>query len=112
MAESIIFGPWSGGIKSSTASVKVAVQANAKARLVYSSAKNANGDLISPTSLTPDVISASEMDVVTFNLKDLDPDTTYHYMVEINDALVREKEGRFKTFPPENHQASFKFVCA
>jgi alkaline phosphatase D len=50
--------------------------------------------------------------VATFSFDNLNPDTPYHYEIEVNDVVVEEKRGRFKTFPPEDQPASFKFVCA
>ncbi|MFN0111577.1 MAG: alkaline phosphatase D family protein [Blastocatellia bacterium] len=104
----ILFGPWSGAVTSNSAVVKVAVEPNRAARLAFSR----NSDLTAAQMLSPSGSSLSEMKVVAFNPTGLQPNTQYHYALEIDGKLDGEKRGRFRTFPTEDQPASFMFVCA
>lgn len=108
MAESLIFGPWSGAVTSSAATIKAAVTSDALARLALSTSSN----LANPTFHSPALSSASDMTVAAFNLSGLQPNTQYYYALEINGALLADRAGRFRTFPREEQPASFKFICA
>lgn len=108
MADKIIFGPWSGGVTADSAVVKAAVQNNHTVRLAMSRNSNLTGaELISPS-----LMNVAEMMVLTFNPSGLQPDTQYHYALEIDGQLVSAKQGRLHTFPPPAAPASFMFVCA
>ncbi|MGH9800358.1 MAG: hypothetical protein ACRD82_08340, partial [Blastocatellia bacterium] len=104
----ILFGPWSGAVTSNSAVVKVAVENSLNVRLALSR----NSDLTSAQMISPNQVSTSEMKVVAFTPNGLQPNTQYHYALEINGKLDGEKRGRFHTFPPEDQPASFMFVCA
>lgn len=109
MANEIIFGPWVGGVTSGSAIIKAAVDKNAPVELILSQSST----LSSPEQFTPTAISASaEMRVVTFALADLLPDKQYHYALKVGTAPATDRQGRFRTFPPENSPASFTFACA
>ncbi len=113
MAEPIVFGPWSGAITSNSAVVKVAVSNQAAIRLLLSETTGGNGDLVNTSSHNPQQLDAdSRHKVAGFFLENLKPDTQYHYAIEVNNVVVQEKLGRFKTFPPEDDPFSFRFVCA
>lgn len=113
MADTIIFGPWSGAVTPTSAIVKAAVDNAAAARLLVSENLDGNGDLVNPSTHTPNLISAnSKYKVIAFDVKNLRADTRHHYAVEVNAAIVKEKRGRFRTFPQEDAAASFTFVCA
>lgn len=109
MADEIIFGPWVGGVTSTTASIKAGVANGVAAQLVVSQ----NSDLSSASPLSPTKISASgEMIVVAFALTGLQPDQQFHYALRINGSIATGRQGRFRTFPIEGNQASFTFACA
>lgn len=110
MANEIIFGPWVGGITSSSAIIKAAVEKNASARLILSR----SSALSSPEELAPASIDASaEMRIVGFTADNLHADTQYHYALKVgNAAPAIDRRGRFRTFLPENSAASFTFACA
>jgi alkaline phosphatase D len=107
MADKILFGPWSGGVTSTSVRVKAAVVNSTNVRLAIS----ANADFADPTFHLP-AFSMSEMTVVTFDILGLKPQTQYHYVLEINGSLMKTKAGRFRTFPPEDAPASFMFICS
>ncbi|HKQ73064.1 MAG TPA: alkaline phosphatase D family protein [Blastocatellia bacterium] len=108
MSDTIIFGPWSGAVTSTSAQVKAAITNNTQARLAVST----NSDMVSPQFRHPDSLSVSEMTVVSFDLTGLQPNTEYHYELEINNSPITSKRGRFRTFPPEDEPASFTFICS
>ncbi|HEY0169565.1 MAG TPA: alkaline phosphatase D family protein [Pyrinomonadaceae bacterium] len=110
MANEIIFGPWVGGVTSSSAVIKAAVDKNSSAELILSKSST----LSSPEQHTPTTTSASvEMKVLTFTPDNLLPDTQYHYALKVGAAApAADRRGRFRTFLPENSAASFTFACA
>jgi phosphodiesterase/alkaline phosphatase D-like protein len=60
----------------------------------------------------PAVVSLSNnFNVVSFNVSGLEPDTPYHYAVEVNGKIERTKRGEFRTFPAPG-PASFKVAFA
>lgn len=108
MATTILFGPWSGGVTATSAIVKVAVANNLPVQL----AVDTNPSFNNPALSSPNGMSVSEMTVLTFTLNGLQPNTQYHYALQINDTLDLDKRGRFRTFPPTAAPASFTFICA
>lgn len=108
MSETIMFGPWSGAVTSSSAQVKAAITNNTQARLAVSN----SGDFATSQILHPVSRSVSEMTVVSFEITGLQPNTEYHYALEINNSLITAKQGGFRTFPPEDSPASFTFICS
>jgi hypothetical protein len=101
----IIFGPWTGGTLSSRAIVKIAVTSNAgMPQLVFSSEKNSSGNLVNPKTVPPVSMKVSpEMTILTFVLEGnvLKPNTSYFYVPKIGNQEIKNKQGRFKTFPLE-----------
>lgn len=110
MAGKIIFGPWAGGVTSSSAVIKAAVDKNNSAELILSRSST----LSNPEQFPPAVISVSgDMKVLTFTPDNLQPDTQYHYALKVGAAAPStDKQGRLRTFLPENSAASFTFACA
>src|SRR5215211_9006670 len=110
MANKIIFGPWVGGVTSGSAIIKAAVDKDASAELILSQSST----LGNPDQFTPMITSISgEMKVVAFALTNLLPDKQYHYALRVGAAApAADRQGRFRTFPPENGAASFTFACA
>ena len=109
MPNRIIFGPWVGGVSSTEATIKAAVANGVAAQLVASQ----NSDLSNPSQFSPTAISGSpDMTVVGFALTGLQPGRQFHYALRIDDVLATDRQGRFRTFPPDNQPASFTFACA
>jgi prolyl oligopeptidase len=101
-------GPWSGAITPTSAIVKAKLRdPGAKARLLISREPT----LKRATRLPLQVAGAEGGKVVAFSLDHLLPDTEYHYGLEVDGELVRDKAGRFRTFPPAG-PASFTFAFA
>jgi prolyl oligopeptidase len=101
-------GPLSGGVTPYSAIVKGKVaREGMKVRLALSQ----NALLTSP-AFTPAVESDTNFNnVVSFPLDNLQPDTQYHYALEVNGRLDRKTRGAFKTFPQPG-PASFQFAFA
>ncbi len=108
MADKLIFGPWSGAVTSTSVTIKAAMSNDVHARLALSTSNK----LTSPEFQQPALSSASDMTVNTFELTGLQPDTAYFYALEIDGVLLKDRAGRFRTFPREDRAASFSFVCA
>src|SRR5262245_2910504 len=108
MANTLIFGPWCGGVTSSSAEIKAAVSADAQAKLLVSKSES----LGNPVLHQPNLFSASDMTTTSFPISGLDPETQYHYALEVDGVLAADHRGRFRTFPREDAPASFTFVCA
>ena len=102
-------GPWSGALTPVSATVKAKLRDNgAAARLVVSRDVNFAG----ATRTAPQKADSGRGRVVGFDLASLEPDTTYHYAVEVNGELEKEKAGKFHTFPKAGAAASFTFAFA
>lgn len=110
MANEIFFGPWVGGVTSTSAVIKAGIDSNAAAELILSR----SATLSDPVRLAPSGITAtSQMRVAAFNPTGLPPDTQFHYALKVGDnEPAIDRQGRFRTFPPENSRASFTFACA
>ena len=110
MANEIFFGPWVGGVTSTSAIIKAGIDRNASAELILSR----SATLSDPVRLAPTGITASpEMRVVAFTPTGLPPDTQFHYALKVGTAEPAiDRQGRFRTFPSENSRASFTFACA
>lgn len=110
MAHEIIFGPWVGGVTSSSATIKAAIDKDASVELILSQSST----LSSPEQFSPTGISVSgEMKVVAFTLTGLLPDKQYHFALRVGSAApAAGRQGRFRTFPPEGSPTSFTFACA
>jgi alkaline phosphatase D len=105
----IIFGPWVGGVTSTTASITVSVVNNVSTHLMVSRHASLEG----ATEHPPTRISASaEMTLVSFDVAGLLPNQQFHYAVRANGRVATERQGKFRTFPVEDAPASFKFACA
>lgn len=107
MAEKSVFGPWSGGVTSTSARVVVMVPSD---QLVSVTFREAGGDPRPAVQRTSTV--ALSFAVATFELPDLRPDTVYNYEVLLGDAATPVRSGTLRTFPPEGQPASFRFVCS
>jgi len=111
----IVIGPWTGGIMSNRAIIKMAVTAEGtQCRLAFSADRNGGGALVDPTTVAPISIKATfDMDIVTFILNGLKkPGTEYFYVPIVGGQELKSKQGRFTTFPGEDSPASFRFACA
>lgn len=109
MANEIIFGPWVGGVTSTSAIIKAATDVNADPELVLSR----NGDLSSPAQVAPTLLDVTGgLKVSTFELDGLEPSRQFHYALSAGGVVNTERRGRFRTFPPEGSPASFTFACA
>jgi phosphodiesterase/alkaline phosphatase D-like protein len=67
--------------------------------------------LTSPTILPAVVSDTNQYNLVAFAVANLQPDTQYHYALEIDGRLDRRKRGAFRTFPAPG-PASFKIAFA
>ena len=97
---------WSGAVTPTSAVVKAKLfQAGASARLVVSK----NADFTQPVYSAPATASADRGKVVAFPVSGLQPNTAYHYALEV-DGQRADKRGAFRTFP--EGPASFTFAFA
>ncbi|HXG49763.1 MAG TPA: prolyl oligopeptidase family serine peptidase, partial [Methylomirabilota bacterium] len=101
-------GPLVGAVQPGAAVVKAKLaHENLVARLVWSR----HADL-RWRSASPRVVSrATNYNLVEFALEGLQPDTRYHYALEVEGRLERRHQGSFRTFPRPG-PASFKFAFA
>ncbi len=107
----LVSGPWSGGITSTGANVKAVVGAQAASvRLLVSQDPSLSN--AAKVDALHDGAGGYEHQIVSFLLTDLQPNTSYHYVLEIGGTLLPEKAGHLKTFPVEGTAADFKFVFA
>ncbi len=112
----IIIGPWTGGIRSRRAIIKLAVTKPSEVPLLlFSPEKDQSGRLIDPELEAPASQKVSpEMTIVTYLIEGdkLKPNTRYYYLPKIGAKEITGKQGRFTTAPEEGAPASFKFACA
>ena len=104
-AESVLRGPWSGAITSSSVCVKAQIaKAGAKSRLIVSK----TDDFLNP--IYSEIDTALEVNdlVVSFQINRLEPDTLYHYAIEVDGKRDDGKKGQFKTF--SDNPMSFSFA--
>jgi alkaline phosphatase D len=102
-------GPWSGALTPVSATVKAKLRdRGASARLVV----GRDASLRDSFRTAPQSATAERGRVVAFALSGLQPDTEYHYALEVDGQVERENAGRFRTFPPPGSQASFTFAFA
>jgi phosphodiesterase/alkaline phosphatase D-like protein len=109
--ESLIAGPWSGGVTSAGAEIKAVVKADAGAvRLLL----GRDAAMTGARALEARNYRAAGYAhrIVSFTATELEPDTRYHYALEIAGCRLAEKAGQFVTFPVEGTPAEFKFVFA
>jgi alkaline phosphatase D len=105
----IVTGPWSGNITPSSATVSTSVdRAGVSVRAVAS----LSPDFSAPHFSTTVVSSAADAHAARLELSGLQPDTEYHYAIELDGALVTAagRTGRFRTFPlpgPASFQIGF-----
>ncbi len=98
-------GPWSGAITSSSAWVKAQLaKAGAKSRLVLSKIDDFSNPIYS------EIDTALEINdfVVSFRMNGLEPNTLYHYAIEVDGKRDDRKQGQFKTF--SDNPMSFSFA--
>lgn len=101
-------GPLSGGITSTSATVKGKVRREGlSVRLAWSRSE----DLRSPAFTPPAVSETNHNNVVSFTLGNLGPDAEYHYALEVDGRLDRRTRGSFRTFPSPG-PASFEIAFA
>ena len=94
---------WSGGVTSSSATVSARLTEGARqARLLLSTDESLSSPMASQTS------GADGDRVVNLSIDGLQPDTLYHYAVEVDGALDTLRRGSFRTFP--SGAASFSIV--
>ncbi len=100
-------GPWAGGVTARSATIKVKVNRDlASVCLIYGT----DVGLADAVRTQPVLIHANVSSIATFQLEDLQPDTRYYYVLEVNGTKAMDRRGRFRTFP--EGQASFKFAFA
>ncbi|HVR96387.1 MAG TPA: alkaline phosphatase D family protein [Thermoanaerobaculia bacterium] len=96
---------WSGAVTPGSATVKARLlEEGARARLVVSSRE----DLSEPLYTEYHAAAASRGNMVAFTVKNLKPDTVYHYAVEVNGRVDKDRQGRFRTFA--DGPASFRIA--
>ena len=101
-------GPWSGGITPTSAIVKAKVAREGMTTRLFVSK---NPSFFWPTRLSPIVSETNHNDVVAFTVENLEPNTQYHYALEVDGRLDRKTRGAFHTFPPLG-PASFQIAFA
>jgi alkaline phosphatase D len=104
----IVAGPWSGALTDRSIAVNAQLSGpEIPARLVVSRA----ADFSQPIHSAPQVSSSATGNSLRFDLAGLDPDTSYHYALELDGVLSTAvgKAGRFRTLPPPG-PASFRFA--
>jgi prolyl oligopeptidase len=100
-------GPWAGAVTPTTAVVKAKLaESNLLARLVVSKSPLFR----QPRYFGPALSATNSYNIVTFELTGLQPDTPYHYALEVNGRLDRRLRGQFRTFL--DRPASFTFAFA
>jgi alkaline phosphatase D len=113
MSSTLLFGPWSGGVTSSSAQVVVAVRNDETVAVAFSDRRTAAGGLIQPRlAREVSALAAPGFAVVTFELPGLLPNTAYHYDVLIGKGAAPVVQGRLRTFPREDTPASFRIVAS
>jgi phosphodiesterase/alkaline phosphatase D-like protein len=86
---------WSGAVTPQSATVKAKLlREGARARLVVSPRE----DLTEPLYSELRAAAASRGNMVAFTVKNLKPDTVYHYAVEVDGKVDKSRQGRFRTF--------------
>jgi prolyl oligopeptidase len=101
-------GPWSGAVTPSSAWVKAKlVREGLNARLVVSKSPALTDSIL----VGPELSRTNHGNVVQFLIENLQPDTQYHYALEIDGRLDRKKSGGFATFPAPG-PASFTIAFA
>ena len=102
-------GPISGAVTDNSAWVKAKLRyTNSSARLLVST----SADLTDPKWLGPVTTLTDRGNMIEFRVTNLEPATQYFYVLEVNGALVLDRRGAFKTFPPRDQPASFNFAFA
>jgi hypothetical protein len=103
LQESALRWIWSGGVTASRAEVRA------------STARDDVGELRLAVSESPELddplwfeVGARDGRLAEFDADGLEPDTAYHYAVEVDGELDRVRRGRFRTFP--EGPASFRFT--
>jgi hypothetical protein len=103
----VVAGPWSGNITSTSATVNVAIsEPGHPVRVIASTSP----DLTNPVHSTTVTSQAAGGNAVRLDLSGLTPLTTYHYAVELGGApqTTGDLKGKFTTHPAPG-PASFKF---
>jgi hypothetical protein len=96
---------WSGGVTPTSAIVKAELADPAAdpadTRLVVATDEGFEQRVttVEGTDSGVDNHTGEPSRVAAFAVEDLEPDTTYHYAVEVGDELDRVRSGRFRTFP-------------
>jgi alkaline phosphatase D len=106
-APAIVTGPWSGNLGPATVTVNAALDTSGvSVRAVASTAADFSNPLYSPAVTT----ASATGNTARLELAGLQPDTDYHYALEIGGTLVTDplRVGRFRTFPVPG-PASFRF---
>lgn len=103
-------GPWAGGVTPTSAVVKAKLaEPGLTARLVVSK----SSQFRRPLYFGPVVSETNQYNIVSFELTGLEPDTPYHYALEINGRPDRRHRGQFRSFPDGPASFSFAFgSCA
>ncbi len=101
-------GPWSGAMTPGSALVKAKlVHEGMVARLLLSKSPSFGDPIYSSYARS----EPEQNNIVAFPLANLDPDTPYYYVLEVEGHIEAKKSGEFRTFPAPG-PASFKIAWA
>ncbi|MCU0269369.1 MAG: alkaline phosphatase D family protein [Acidimicrobiales bacterium] len=92
---------WSGAVTTTTAEVRAQLAAPGTARLVVSTDDAFTDRVATVAGVDAGTVAMTgePSTVRVFDVDGLDPDTTYHYAVEVDGSLDTVRTGRFRTFP-------------
>lgn len=107
MPEQLIFGPWAGGVTADSATVKAFIAKGATARLEL----NLAGGAANPIAPALRVAAGPDWEVAGFALTGLQPNVEYSYTLRLDNKPETGRSGRFRTFPPADAPATFRFLC-
>jgi phosphodiesterase/alkaline phosphatase D-like protein len=101
---------WSGAVTTTSATVNARLNADGQVRLVVSRRRDMSGAAVSRARLTNDGLGER---IVSFDVRDLQPDTRYFYALQFDGTLDRNRIGTFRTFPTGRRSFEIAFSgCA
>jgi phosphodiesterase/alkaline phosphatase D-like protein len=104
-AQYLEVGPFSGAVTDSSAVVVYKVSLpDQDCRVEYAMEASMEGSRFSATRRS----SAANANYVKVRLEDLEPETTYHFRLELNGEIVERSRGKFRTFA--RSAKSFRFA--
>jgi phosphodiesterase/alkaline phosphatase D-like protein len=102
---------WSGGVTDTSAVITTALtEGSLNPQLIVST----RDDFTDPLLFLPDVPATGiNMDIRTYSVTGLSPDTAYWYAIRSGDVTDEARQGRFRTFPSGAASFTFAFgACA